>query len=104
VETEIASPGFDSPLSDHNSDAFKLIERAISEVFPGVYTSPYVMTAASDCRYMRRVSDHCLRFTPFPISNEQMDSIHGVDENVDLSALEGAVDFYRYILTEAQNV
>ncbi len=104
VETEIVSLGFDSSLSDHNSDAFKLIERAVSKVFPDVRTSPYVMTAASDCRYMRRVCDNCLRFTPFPISNEQMDSIHGVDESIDLSALEGAVDFYRYILTEAQNV
>ena len=104
VETEIVSPGYDSELSDHQSEAFSLLEKAVDSVFPGVRTSPYVMTAASDCRYMRRVSDNCLRFTPFPISSEQMDSIHGVDECVDLSALEGAVDFYRYILTEAQNV
>ena len=42
-----------------------------------------------------------LRFAPFLISQEQMGSIHGIDENIDLSTLAPAVDFYRYILTEA---
>ena len=95
------SPGFDSPLSSHESDAFRLVERAVESVFPGVQTSPYVMTAASDSRYLSRVCDNCLRFTPFLISHEQMASIHGIDENVDLSTLAPAVDFYRYLISEA---
>ena len=101
IETQVLDAGFDSPLSDHNSAPFALVERAVSAVFPGVKTSPYVMTGASDCRYMSRVSDHCLRFAPLAISQEQMDSIHGLNECVDLSALAPAVDFYRYIITEA---
>ena len=66
-----------------------------------IKTSPYVMTGASDSRFLSRVCDHCLRFTPFLISDQQLDSIHGIDENVDLSALAPAVDFYRYIIKEA---
>ena len=100
IETVVLSPGFDSPLSDHESDAFRLVERAVEAVFPGVQTSPYVMTAASDSRYLSRVCDNCLRFAPFLISHEQMASIHGIDENVDLSALAPAVDFYRYLISE----
>ena len=100
IETVVLSPGFDSPLSSHESDAFRLVERAVEAVFPGVRTSPYVMTAASDSRYLSRVCDNCLRFAPFLISHEQMASIHGIDENVDLSALAPAVDFYRYLITE----
>ena len=101
IETEVLSPGFDSPLSSHESDAFRLVEQAVAAVFPGVQTSPYVMTAASDSRYLSRVCDNCLRFTPFLISHEQMASIHGIDEHVDLSALAPAVDFYRYLISEA---
>ncbi len=101
IETEVLDAGFDSPLSDHNSSAFALVQRAVTAIFPGVKTSPYVMTGASDCRYMSRVSDHCLRFAPLIISQEQMDSIHGLNECVDLSALAPAVDFYRYMITEA---
>ena len=92
--------GLDSPLTDHKGEPFALIERAVATVFPGVRTSPYLMTGASDCRFMSRISDHCLRFAPFLIDSAQMDSIHGIDENLDLSALAPAVDFYRYIITE----
>lgn len=101
IETVVLEPGFTSPLSVHNTDAFHLIEKAISAVFPGVITSPYVMTGASDCRFMSRVSDHCFRFAPFQITDKQLDSIHGIDENIDLNALAPAVDFFKYIMTEA---
>lgn len=101
IEMEIMDPGFASPLSDPDSDAFRLVEKAVSTVFPGVITTPYLMTGASDCRFMSRVSEHCLRFAPFKLSAAQLDSIHAIDENLDLDALAPAVDFYKYILTEA---
>ena len=101
IETVIIEDGFSSPISDYHSEAFALIERAIGQLFPTAITSPYVMMAASDSRYMSRVCDNCLRFTPFVIDDEQFDSIHGINENVEVSALEPAVDFYRYIIKEA---
>ena len=101
IETVVLEPGFTSPLSDYHTDAFALVEKAISTVFPGVITSPYVMNGASDCRFMSRVSENCLRFAPFQITDEQMDSIHGLDENIDLKSLVPAVEFFKYIITEA---
>lgn len=101
LDTIVLDPVFDSPVSDYQSEAFQLVERAVSEIFPETRTSPYIMNGASDCRYLSRVCDNCLRFTPFLISREQMNSIHGIDENVDVSALAPAVDFYRYIIREA---
>ena len=76
------------------------MEKAIAAVFPGVITSPYLMTGASDSRFMSRVCDTCLRFAPLRISHSQMASVHGLDENVDLEALAPAVDFYRYMISE----
>lgn len=101
IETEVLEPGFASPLSSSDSDAFRLVEKAVSAAYPGVITAPYLMTGASDSRFLSRVSDNCIRFAPFQISDEQLESIHGIDENVDLSTLAPAVDFYKYILKEA---
>lgn len=100
VETIVLDPGTPSGLSDHRSEAFGLIRRAVATVFPDVKTTPYIMTGASDSRFMGCVSENCLRFTPFVIDDVQLDSIHGVDENVDVSALAPAVEFYKYIMTE----
>ena len=101
IETIVLDPGIDSPVSDHNSAAFRLVEKAVNEVCPGVKTTPYIMTAASDSRFMGKICKNCLRFAPFAISDSQLDAIHGIDENVDLSALAPAVDFYRYIIKNA---
>lgn len=101
IETVVLQSGFSSELSEYNTDAFHLIENAVSAVFPGVITSPYLMTGASDCRFMSRLSDHCFRFAPFHITQAQMDAIHGLNENIDLKSLSPAVDFYKYIITEA---
>ena len=100
IETQVLEPGFPSPLSDHRSAGFRTVEKAIAAVFPGVITSPYLMTGASDSRFMSRVCDTCLRFAPLRISHSQMASVHGLDENVDLEALAPAVDFYRYMISE----
>ena len=100
IAVEVLDPGFESPLTDFNGEPFKLVERAVKAAFPDVLTSPYVMTGASDARYFSRVSDHCIRFVPFRISDAQLDSIHGLNECVDIDTLAPAVDFYKYIIKE----
>jgi carboxypeptidase PM20D1 len=101
IETVILNSGFDSVLSDHKSEAFHCIENAVSAIFDSsVKTTPYVMTAASDSRYLSRVCSNCFRFTPFHITQAQFESIHGINENVDIQALTPAVRFYQYIMTE----
>ena len=104
IETEVIHGGFDSPLSDYNSSAYKHICAAVEKSFEGVSTAPYIMNAASDSRYMSRVCDSCFRFAPFAINQQQLASVHGIDENLDISTLAPAVDFYKYIITEAHNV
>ena len=101
IETIVLESGVSSHISDHDSDAFRLVEAAVSKAFPDVITSPYLMTGASDSRFMSRVSDHCMRFVPFLISDKQLDSVHGIDENVDVATLAPAVDFYKYFIREA---
>ena len=98
VEVEVVSRSVDSHLSSYQSDEFKLIEMAVNEIFYDVHTSPYIMTGASDSRFMSKVCKNCLRFTPFIIDKNQLDSIHGINENVDVSCLEPAVDFYKYLM------
>lgn len=100
IETVVVDPGVESAMSDHRSEGFRLVEKAVAVVFPGVIPSPYLMTGASDSRFMCRICDTCIRFAPIHATDEQMEGIHGIDENVSLSVLAPAVDFYKYILTE----
>lgn len=98
LRTEILDPGMDSGVTDYRSDGFLRLENAVHSVFRDVIVTPYIMTGASDCRFFSRVSDCCLRFAPFRIDDEQLESIHGLNENVNLSALAPAVDFFRILI------
>lgn len=100
VEMEVLDPGFPSRIADYNGSAFRLMERALAEVFPHVIPAPYIMPGASDSRFFDRVCDQCLRLVPVHISDRQLDSIHAGDENVDLAALVPAVAFYRFLMKE----
>ena len=100
IETRVVQEGFPSPLTDCRGPAFRLVERAAAHIFPDARPIPYVMTAASDSRFFSRVCSQCIRFAPIRITREQLDTIHGTDERVDLSALAPAVDFYQWIFRE----
>ncbi len=101
IETVVIEDGIESGITDFKGDAFKFIEKAVTSVFPEYKSVPYVMNAATDSRYFGNVCDNCLRFVPFKIDKQQLDSVHGIDENVDVATLAPAVDFYKYVIREA---
>lgn len=98
LSVEILEDGFPATVTDYRGEAFRRVERAVRMVCPEAIPVPYIMTAATDARFMTRVSDSCLRFLPLRVSGEQHKRMHGVDENVDVAALPVAVDFYKEII------
>ena len=103
LETTVLEKAEDSTLADFHDPAFHLMEQAVKAAFPKAITAPYIMTGCSDARYMNPLTQNCLHFTPFFIDERQMESIHGLDECVDLSTLKPAVEFYRYLMKGAKH-
>lgn len=100
IETIVLDDGGESKITDFNGEQFKFIEKAVNTVFPQFKPVPYIMNGASDSRYFSRVCDNCLRFVPINIDNQQLNSVHGIDENVFIDSLPDAVDFYKYVIKE----
>ena len=103
-DLEVEDLGGDSsfPPVRTDSEAYKLVEEVIGEVFPGLPVIPYVMTGGTDAAYYQRICDACIRFSPVLYSNDQMDAMHGLNENVDAASLPGAVDFYKTVIRKMQ--
>lgn len=101
IEIEILEGGQKSGLADFRSNGFSCIEKALKVACPKVDGAvPYIMTGGSDSRFFDKISDNCFRFLPFLITQQQMESIHGIDENIDLETLAPAVDYYRALIKE----
>ena len=98
LETEIidAYPALE-PVNSH-SEAFRLVEDTITEVFPGLPIIPYVMTGATDARFYQEICDSCIRFSPVVYGQAQMKGMHGLNECLDTYSLPGAVDYYKTLI------
>lgn len=98
IEVEVLDPGYSSPMCDFNTEQFNLLSSTIEEEFKDVIAAPYLSTGASDSRFFNDLSENVFRFAPFIVSNEQLDTIHAKDENINVSSLEPAVHFYKALL------
>ena len=56
------------------------------------------MTGATDSRFYRKICASVVRFAPVVYGPEQMAGMHGLNENIGIDCLPGAVDFYRNLI------
>jgi carboxypeptidase PM20D1 len=99
VRVEVVDRHEPSPVSPRD-EAFALVERTISAVFPDAVPTPYVMMAATDSRHFARICERVYRFAPIRMSRQQRASIHAVDEHVRVADLLDGVEWYRRLIED----
>lgn len=87
-----------SKALDLNGKPFKMTEACIKKIFPKVGIMPYVVTGGTDSRFFDSVCDNCVRFSPICTEPDQMASMHAKDENIFITALPMAVDYYKELI------
>ncbi len=98
LEMEVLAASDYTRSADLDGEAFRTLRRIVEETFPGCPSCPYVMTGATDARFYQEICDHVFRFAPVVYGPEQMKGMHGLNENIEVSCLPGAVDFYRNLI------
>ena len=98
LEMEVVSGNDYSDPVDINGEAFTQVEQVIHKTFPGLAVSPYVMTGATDAYFYQEICESCIRFAPVIFGPEQMQGMHGLNENIEHNCLPGAVDFYKNLI------
>lgn len=89
-----------SRVSTTNCQGYELIKKAIENTWKGCVVAPYLMVQASDSRHYGQISDKVYRFSAADMSNEELDSIHGVDEHIRLDTIRRAVAFFIRVMKE----
>ena len=98
LEMEVLAATDYTKSADLDGEAFRTLRRIVEETFPGCPSCPYVMTGATDARFYQEICDHVFRFAPVIYGPEQMKGMHGLNENIEIGCLPGAVDFYRNLI------
>lgn len=102
VSVEVLEGSDPSPESPTDNAPFALLADALGVSHPGVPAVPYVMMAATDSRHFHRFAPAVYRFAPLEMSNAQRAAIHGVDESVEIAALERGERFHRALIERLQ--
>jgi len=102
VAVEVLEGSDPSPESPTDNAQFALLAEALAVSHPGVPAVPYVMMAATDSRHFHRFTPAVYRFAPLEMSHAQRAAIHGVDESVEIAALERGERFHRALLQRLQ--
>lgn len=98
VEIEVVASSEPSEVSPADGQQFALLTEAIGASYPDAVVVPCVTPTSSDARTFTPISDHVYRFSPFALSREQRQSIHGVNERLSVDSLGRGVHFYREVL------
>ena len=88
-----------TPVSSTGSEPYRLINRTVREVFPGVLVAPGLYLAGSDSVHFLGLSDHVFRFSPIRVTPQDVSRLHGTNERISVDNLAELVRFYHRLLT-----
>lgn len=67
---------------DYNSSGMKLVEKTVHDVFPDVYTTPFIIFGGTDARHFVGVANSVIRFAPLKMDYKIISSVHKEDEYI----------------------
>ncbi len=88
IETIQHHRASESPV---DTDFYKIIEETVREEIPGAETVPYLLTGATDSRFLREIGAVAYGFHPLSTKmslTERAQLIHSDNERIDLESLE----------------
>ena len=87
-----------SPVSNIDSEAFRILQTTIHQVLPDVVVAPFVLVGSTDTVHYSDLSEHIFRFIPTRLSERDTQRFHGINERISKdSYLEIISFFHQYI-------
>ncbi|GAA0330756.1 M20 family peptidase [Bacillus carboniphilus] len=83
-----------SNVSSSNSKAFQSIQQAARNVYGDVVIAPYLMFAGSDAKHYEAISENTYRFLPVKLTSEDLQRMHGTNEQISIENYINAIKFY----------
>jgi carboxypeptidase PM20D1 len=90
-----------SPVASATAAGYRLIERTVRELFPGVVVAPGLMIGGTDARHMVSIADDVYRFSPVRAGPADLSRFHGTDERMAIENYAQMIVFYRTLIEHA---
>lgn len=97
----LPNPAMPSRVSAVDSDAYRLIERTVRELFPETVVAPGLMLGGTDARHFDGYAEQVFRFSPVRAKPADLARFHGTDERISLDNLAELIRFYHRLVEQA---
>jgi carboxypeptidase PM20D1 len=87
-------------VTSADTGEFRLLQRTIGEVFPGVLVTPGLCIGATDSRHFEAIALSTFRFTPMRLASGDLARIHGVNERI---AVDNYIEIVRFYIRLMEN-
>jgi carboxypeptidase PM20D1 len=97
IEIEFIVKG-EGNASTMDTEAYRIIEAALLDNYPGAIAAPYLMLGTTDSRFFREKGIISYGFCPAVIPADHLKSIHGTDEKIAVESMEKGTEVYKDIV------
>lgn len=98
LEMEVLYANDCSPYVDIENPSFQYVVDCVRQVYPEAGVAPYIMIGGTDARHFAEVCDCTVRCAPLIMDQQQLGSMHGLDENIYVDAMARGVEFYTLLV------
>lgn len=87
-----------SPVSSTDTKSYLILKHTVRRVFDGVPVAPYLVMGATDARYYAGITDAAYRFSPFHLTAEDLNRMHGIDERISVESYGKMIAFFHELM------
>lgn len=84
--------------SSSRTAAYNKIKKTINKVYPEGIVSPFLVTATTDSRHYKDITDNIYRFVPMVLTGEDLSKIHGFNESISIENYTLIINFFTELL------
>ena len=98
VEVTVLEGNDPAPVSPAHGPAWEAVTASVNDAFPDASVTPYVMLQATDSRHFAEIANNVYRFLPFDLRQDELESIHGIDERIRTATYRRSVAFFEALI------
>lgn len=83
-----------SPIAKKKSVGYKALAKTSKEIFPEALVAPILVIGSTDSRHFNLTCKNILRYIPLRFTNADLEKVHGIDENIEISNYHNMIRFY----------
>jgi carboxypeptidase PM20D1 len=103
ITVEVLAATEPTPSSPVDIDGYRMIHQSIMETFPVFkVVAPYPVVAATDSRVYNGMANGVYRFVPFVSLIDDLGSIHGDNERINIESYKQGIRFFETLLSKLQ--